>query len=236
MILRRNTTDRYSEVLPAWQGKTAVLIGTGPSLTAMQCAQARVKHTDGRLKSVAINDAYLWAPWADVHYAADAKWHKWHTEGIDKPLLGMTAAQVRDAWAGFAGQKCSIYHGGDDIADNVHLLRNQTYPRLSYGLSDDPARLVTGWHSGFQALNLAILAGAKTILLMGFDGKPSKEGRTHFFGEHPSPTNPAIFEHMRRSFSAVENDLKARGVRVINCSPGSVIDSFEKMTIEQALK
>lgn len=236
MILQRNPTDRYSVVVPAWAGQTAVLLGSGPSLTAMQVAQVHAAHVGGKLKAVAINDTYMWAPWADVHYAADVKWHKWHTAGIDKPLLHMNAAQVREAWADFAGQKCSIYNGGDDLPDHVHLLRNQTYPTQGYGLSADPARLATGWHSGFQALNLAILAGAKTIILLGYDGKPGAEGRVHFFGEHPSPTNPAIFEHMRRSFSAAENSIKALGVRVINCAPGSAIDSFEKMDLIKVLR
>jgi hypothetical protein len=229
--------DRFSEVIPEWQGKTAVLIGAGASLTAMQVAQVHAAHVGGNVMAVAINDCYLWCDWADVHYAADAKWHKWHTEGLDKPLLRMTAAQVREAWATFAGQKCSIQDSMDGIADDtVHILRNKSYPNHAHGLSRDPQALGTGWHSGFQALNLAILAGAKTIILLGFDGKPSQEGRTHFFGEHPSPTNPAVFEQIRRSFSAAENEIKDLGVRVINCSPGSAIDSFEKMELGEALR
>lgn len=236
MILRRLAADRFSEVLPIWPGQTVVLLGGGPSLTPDQVELARVAHAVGAVRCIAINDAYLWAPWADVHYAADAHWHRWHTEGIDKPLLGLGAAEVRARWTSFAGQKCSIENGGGNVDDDaVHLLRNAHGAVHGFGLSLNRRMLVTGRNSGFQALNLAVLAGAKTIILLGFDGKPAQDGKTHWFGDHPKLESSAVYALYRQAMSMAENELAAAGVSVVNCSPGSAIDAFPKMALEDVL-
>jgi hypothetical protein len=236
MILRRRIADRFSEVIPAWAGETVVLIGGGPSLTLDQVEQVRVAHAAREARVIAINDAYLWAPWADVHYAADVRWHRWQDQGVAKPDLGLTAGQARAAWSEFAGEKCSIENSTGHVDDDaVHLLRNAHGAVNGFGLSLDPRALVTGRNSGFQALNLAVLAGAKTIILLGFDGKQGADGRAHWFGEHPEPTPAAAFAIYRQAMSAAENDLEVAGVRVLNCSPGSAIDTFPKVLLEDAL-
>lgn len=237
VILRRFEGSRFSEILPGWAGRTAVLLGGGPSLTLEQVEKVSRVHQEGRCRAIAINDAYLVAPWCDLCYFADSGWHEWQTKGIAKPLLKLTAEQVRERFAAFAGQKCSIQNSGDNIKDPaVHILRNATFPIHGLGLSADTGALITGRHSGFQALNLAILAGAKKVILLGFDGRPGVDGKNHWFGEHPVPTQTAVWEQMRKAMSAAEGSILAAGVRVINCSPSSAIDSFPKMALEEALK
>lgn len=233
MILRRLENSRFSDVLQTWAGETVVLIGGGPSLAEEQISTAHNAWAAGKARCIVVNDAYLLAPWADVQYAADAHWHRWHTEGIPKPAIGLSAADVARRWAEFTGQKCSIENSAPNIADNeVHILRNQTYPSHSRGLSLDPRALVTGHNSGFQALNLAVLAGAKRIILLGYDGGPSKEGKTHWFGDHPRPTPQAFWPYCHQAMSAAESALLDAGVEVLNCSPGSAINSFRKVGIK----
>lgn len=234
MILQRIAASRYSEVVPAWQGATVAILAGGPSLTLADVNRVNAAHIVGAVRCIAVNDAYLLAMWADVHYAADSHWHKWHTEGIAR--AGFTAQQVASHWANFQGQKCSIESSGGNIQDHsVHMLRNKTFPNHSLGLSTDPRALVTGRNSGFQALNLAILAGAKRILLIGFDGKPASDGKAHWFGDHPRPTPQAAYPLYRQAMSAAEQAIEAAGVQVINCSPGSAIDSWPKHRLENML-
>lgn len=215
-----------------------VLLGGGASLTPAQFDLVRAAREAGAVRVIAINDAFLLAPWADLSYAADAKWHTWMKQGIPIPKLGLTPAMVRERWATFAGQKCGIQSAEPYLAADVHVMR---IANLREGRSLDPGALATGrldgfqGHGGFQALNLATLADARTIILLGFDGRPSAEGRTNFHGEHPEPTPPAVWDYIRRSFSCVENDLKAAGVRVLNCSPGSSIDTFPKPALADVL-
>lgn len=240
MILRRLAGSRFSIVRQEWKGGTVVLIGGGPSLTREQVEQVRAAQAGWRVQCIAINDAYLWAPWADILYFADASWWAQHTAGVAKPMIKLSAEQVCERFAAFAGQKCSIQSQQPNIADDaVHILKNaRTDPNgrgiHATGLSLDPCALVTGSNGGWQATNLAVLAGAQTIILLGIDGQPAADGRTHWSGGHREPTSQESFAAYRRSFSAGEAALKEAGVRVINCSPGSAI-GFEKMAIEEAL-
>ena len=217
--LHRLPDSRFSEVSRAWEGGICVLLGGGPSLTLQQVAKVRVAH---HARCIAINNCYLLAPWADICYFADSAWWRVHSVG----------QEFRD----FAGQKCSIQDSMTKIDDDsVHILKNRDFPHHGSGLSLDPQAIVTGRNSAYQAMNLAVLAGAKTIILLGIDGRPAKDGRSHWHSGHARPTPVAAYEEYRRAFSAGENEIKAAGVRVINCSPGSAVDSFEKMELPQAL-
>lgn len=184
--------------------------------------QTRVPET-AQVRVIAVNNAYRIAPWADMCYFADSQWWGWHK---DKP-----------EFRAFAGEKCSIQNTGMMVDDGaVHLLRNRNFPSHGTGLSLDPEYLVTGSHSGWQALNVAVLAGAATIVLLGYDAREPAAGHPgHFFGEHPIPTPIAAFAAYRHAFKAGAAAVKAAGVRVLNCSPDSAIDSFPKMALEEAL-
>jgi len=233
MILRRIDGDRHSEVLPVWKGLTVVIIAGGPSLTPEQVDLVRGAREADRIRCIVVNDAYLLAPWADVHYAADAQWHRWHTEGIPKPALRLSAEQVSDRWAGFRGVKCGIDSNGNVPADPaVHLLVRKE-AQGNFGLSLDPRALVTGRNSGFQALNLAVLAGAKRVILLGFDGKIAKDGNRHWFGDHPQIESVSCYPMYRQAMSMAESAIKGAGVEVINCSPGTAIDTFQKAELQE---
>lgn len=219
----------------SWEGETVALVAGGSSLTREQVEAVRC------FKCIAVNDAYLWADFADVLYAADSHWWKWHTDGfavrdgritrLDKPKLGLTGEQIKERFRSFAGQKCTIQNSGSNVTDDsVHMLRNSAHPSHGMGLSLDPRVLVTGRNSGFQALNLAVLASAKTVLLLGYDARPG-----HWHGGHPRPTPEAAYKHYRESFRVAAKAIRDAGVRVINCTPGSAIDTFEKMTLEDVL-
>ena len=152
------------------------------------------------------------------------------------PALNLTAEEVKERFASFAGQKCSIKHGGSHVIDEaVHLLLNKGGTgNHSDGISKDPQGIATGRHSGYQALNIAILAGASKILLLGYDGTET-DGRSHFHGGHPAKTPASAYQMYREAFSKGENAIRASGARVLNCSPGSKIKSFDQSGIEKEL-
>lgn len=231
MILRRNEEDGFSHVVREWASYTAVLLGGGLSLTLEQVAQVRAKHQLGAVRCIAVNDAYLWAEFADVLYAADSQWWGWQAAGLPKPMLGLSGDQVRERYENFGGQRCSIQYAGSNVVDQrVHILRNKHHPNRGVGLSMDQGALGTGRNSGFQAINLAVLAGAKKIVLLGIDGRPG-----HFHGGHPRPTPDSFYEVMRKAFSEAEDSIREAGVTVLNASPGSSIDSFPKVELQAAL-
>ena len=186
-----------------------------------------------RVRVIAVSDMYLVCPWADLLYFADAKWWKWHTEGIAKswPWAKFTAEEVRKAFAGFAGQKVTVFTTGMMVSDGrVFMLHRCS----SEGLSEKQNGLHTGGNSGHMALNPAFLAGGNPILLLGYDGKRGPRGEKHGFGEHPDKTEPP-YKDMQRNFAGTLPVLKAAGVSVINCTPSSAITCFPKTPLEQAL-
>lgn len=229
--------DRFSVVSRAWEGRTVVLLAGGPSLTLEQVELVRAARERDEVRVIAINDAYLWAPFADICYFGDSKWWRWHSAGIAKPALGLAAPEVAARFAAFAGEKCSIQNSGANVDDPaVHIMRNATHPKPGMGLSLDPAKLMTGRNSGFQALNLAILAGAKAAILLGYDAREPNAGRpSHWFGEHPTVAPAQAYAYYRRAFAAAATAIARAGVIVINTTPGSAIECFEKMPLEDAL-
>lgn len=223
-VLKRIEGSRFSVVNPLWKDKTVVLIGGGPSLTCAQVAVVMDAHAVGDVRVIAVNDAYLLSPFADVLYFADDRWHGWHSR--------------KEQFKKFSGQKCSItlaeYATESEATplhdDSVHVLRRGT----EWGLSRNPYIIHTGRNSGMQALNIAVLAGARRVLLLGIDCKPSSE-KSHWFGSHPVQEPDAVYVLYRMGFENAVNDLHDIGVNVVNCSPDSALTCFPKASIESLL-
>lgn len=232
-ILRRLPESRFSEVLPAWSGQTVVILGGGPSLTREHLVAVCEARMRDEIKVVAINDLYLLASYADLHYAADSHWHAWHTNGIAKPKLGLSARDVAAHWRAFKGQKSTIQNSGANVADDaVHMLKNRSHPHNGLGISL-LTDTISGRNSGMHGLNITALAGADTIILCGFDAREPTTGvDAHgLCGDHPRPTPQEAYELYRRDMSAAENDLATLGVRVLNASKISALNNFERIDI-----
>lgn len=207
-----------------WEGDTCAVLGSGPSLTAAVADQLR-----GRCRVIAVNNVGISfknakgvphdavAPWADVLYAADRMW--WHN---NKP-----AAEA------FTGTKVTVMPiSYDDYApaDGVHVVGNGG----ALGFDERQDYIRTGWNSGFQAVHLAAHFGAKRILLFGFD--MHADNGQHYFGDHQwRPGYKSRYELFLRAFKDISSPLKARGVTVLNCTPGSALKCFPQVTLEQGL-
>jgi hypothetical protein len=209
----------YASVERVWPGETFVCVGTGPSLTARDVDFCR-----GKARVIAINDAYKLAPWADVLYACDNKWWGW----ADKNYKGQHPT-FHSCTAHTTGHKYGLkpYPG-------VRLLRGNE-PGLDYGLSLDPGVLRTGFNSGYQAINLAVLFGAVRVVLLGYDMRVDKKrARDHFFGQHPDHTVPAVGACLT-AFKTLVKPLQHAGVEIINCTPGSALQSFSMRSLAEVL-
>ena len=190
-------SDRYLIADPIWRGETAVVIATGPSLTAEQVDRIR-----GRARVIAVSDAWRLAPWADVLYSCDAKW--WHHHRNAQKFAGLKVGLT----------DCITFPA-------VRLMRH----RLRDGFDADPGYLATGANSGYQAVHLAAHFGASRIVLLGFDMRETQ--RSHFFGDHPPGLKrESPYATWIERFRTLAAPLRGRGVEVINCTPGSALDAF----------
>lgn len=88
---------------------------------------------------------------------------------------------------------------------------------------------VTGSNSGLLGCQVAVMLGAKRILLLGFDMRGS-----HFFGPHPAPlrnTAPHRFEAFQDQFRR----FQPRGVEIINCTLNSALKAYRKASLNDCL-
>lgn len=214
-----------------WFGKAVVCIASGPSLTQEQVDLVRDARAQDLIRVIAVNDNYLIAPFADVLYYADEKWANWHESGIRKiwPWVRFSAEEVREAFAWFRGQKCTLTLSPP--REGLFRLKNMQ----SDGLSLDPFGVATGSNSGHQALNVAALSGGRPVLLLGYDGARGPNERKHAFGEHKDRTEPK-YHKMVAAMRTTAGALRELGVDVLNCSPGSAIDAFPKVPLKAALE
>lgn len=98
---------------------------------------------------------------------------------------------------------------------------------------------VIGWGSngGYQALNLAVLFGARRIILVGFD--MTLERGVHWHGRHPPGLNnprQASVDKWRLELDAQAPVLAAHGVEVLNASRYSRLTAFPKVDLVEALR
>jgi hypothetical protein len=180
------------------------IVATGASLT-----QDDVNYIKGKGTIIVINNAFKLAPFADILYACDVVW--W--EAYEKDLINWN------------GKKMSIFY------DQNGCIKWECNTRLN-GLGEEVIH--TGGNSGYQAINLAYLLGAKEIILLGYDMKQTN-GLRHFHGQHKrglrnNDNYPQWIKHM----GILANDLKAKGIKVINCTRSTALECYEKQELQNA--
>lgn len=198
-----------------WPGETVVVIGGGESVrpedfTAIGVWRAR----GGPRRVIAINNAYQQARYADVLYACDAPW--WRLHYVDVIA------------SGFEGELWTQDKKALELGALKHV---QSLPRP--GLGRFPGVIHQGANGGYQGVNLAYQAGAKRILLVGFDMQGG-----HWHGDHPKPlTNPtpSLFNVWVHNFVRLAEDLCDEGIDVINCSRVSRLTCFPRRPLEECL-
>jgi hypothetical protein len=204
-----------------WPGSTVAVLASGPSMTREVAATVRasgVKTIAVNNQAIATNGHEAMAPWANVLYAADAMW--W--------------CQNKEAIKDYKGLKMTIMPNNgvypNTVSPDVLVLANGG-PR---GLDPRVTHLRTGHNSGYQAVHLAMNFGAKRIVLCGFD-MHSKNGE-HWFGHHKWRQKYASrYDLFITAFNVAAPEYKARGVEVINATPGSALKCFPFAELEEAL-
>ena len=197
---------------------TVVVLGGGPSLTPEDVDFCR-----GKARVIAVKESVRLAPWADVLYFCDWYWYE-----PNKALIHQ-----------FPGQVATIEDAPGEPGQKLRLKKE--LPKLTVyrhdgldGLCTAPDGLRTGNNSGFQAINLAYHLGARLIVLLGIDMKAIK-GRMHWFQRDHEYREELYQELMLPKFPTIAAPLAAAGVRVVNASPDSLVDCFERLTLREAL-
>ena len=199
--------------LGEWAGSSAHIVGGGASLAGFDGAVLRGQRVIG------INEAGLTlVPWCDVLFWADTRWLEWN---VDRLRLHVGPRKVCRQSPFVRTRSCSK-ETAKEIERAVTQFRILHLPQeRKAALSLDAGR-VAGIDSGGSAINLAYLLGANPIYLHGFDMKPG-----HFHDRHQVASRPERYaDELIPSLRRMARSLEARGVEVINCTPGSALDCF----------
>jgi hypothetical protein len=159
--------------------------------------------------AIVTNSSFRRAPWAAILFGYDSRWWKAH----------MAEVQA----LGFSGRMlCAspiAANFGVETVHNAPWLRS--YP-----------------NSGACAIAIAIAAGARRVVLLGFDCAPAPSGRMHWHEDHPPThgmTNCASIQAWPRHFRNVQRDAEAAGVEVVNASRVSALRGFARGALADAL-
>ena len=150
-----------------WQGETVAILGAGPDMTE------ELAQTAKGYKTIAVNRAIKFAPWADMFVALDPHHPFW--EEADR--LNFKGIRV-------CGIECDI---------------DALYPGLMY----ESVGSLQIRNNALAAIRIAYLAGAKKIILLGFD--PERYEEVHF---HTG------FTGLVEGLKQITAELQAKGIEV----------------------
>lgn len=142
-----------SEIKTIWQGLTVAILGAGPDMTKELANKA------SGYKTIVVNRAVKFAPWADMFVALDPHHPFWE----EAENLGFKGIRV-------CGVECDIdadYYGM--FYETVRISANETIQIRNNALA---------------AIRIAERMGAKKIILLGFDPERYEEVHAHtgFYG------------------------------------------------------
>ena len=210
-----DTVDTWT-VPREWDGLTAVCVGGGESLTNKQVDRVIWARRLNRIRIIGVNNAYeKFRNSLDVLYAADFRWWSWHWGDVESLLCAKVTVDkaAKKEWP-------SLLYLEPTEEPITHTLE---------GFDPDPSHLRTGKNGGYQAIHLAAHYGAKRILLIGYDQKGG-----HWHEPHRVP-QADIFDLCRRFWPTLATAMVERGIEVINCSPGSALETFPMANLEDVL-
>jgi hypothetical protein len=223
-----------------WEGGDVWIIGGGPSVPKQFGVSDRIiqgviegttppsayspymeylhnKHVIG------INVAYMIGNWMDIIFFGDKGFFLTHQADLAK----------------YPGLKISCHHTVATYNWVKELGRDSR--KKNKGISINPSLVCWNGNSGGAAISVAANAGAKRIILVGFDMKLSDSNRQHWHDHYNRGVivnkryNTLPFERHLRGFKEIDVDARKRGIEIINACPDSTIVEFRKTTVKELM-
>jgi len=178
---------------------------------------------------IGINVAYLIGDWIDMVFYGDVGFYLKHQHRLAK----------------FPGLKVSCHPSTDRVDWVKYLPRDRKHNK---GISDNPHMVSWNGNSGAAAISIAANAGAKRIILVGFDmtlDEQKKQWWHTLYGkrsgmdpkkdEKRKRPRALPFDRHLRGFSDIARDAKKRGIEIINMSSMSKITEFPKYNLKELI-
>jgi hypothetical protein len=182
-----------------WLNSRVFILGGGPSMQNVD-----VQDLVGR-PVIAVNNAFTLADWLPVMFFGDFNWYFLNNNKLKK----------------FAGLKITSCQKFDN-EPNIKCVGKRT----TDGISQDSGVLFFNRSSGACAINLAVLFGAKEIVLLGFDMRVIN-GERNYHRDHEDwrkMKNP--YTSFLGAFEPIARDLNNLNIKCFNATPNSAITNF----------
>lgn len=211
-------------VIGNWSDRPVYVVGGGPSLAPHLENLRRFIETNTESYVLAVNRAteLLGPQNVDATFSLDRIFaEKYHQSLYEWGKLHEVYLAVPATWA----------------AEGRPLIHGATYleRRTMAGLSTDPGAIANGLHSGYGALNLAVLKGARNVVLLGFDlVDRGPEAPLHWHDGYAwqNGRSRIYWRKWAARFALAARDCEALGVRVRNANPDSAVRYFPFTTYE----
>lgn len=181
-----------------------IVVASGPSLTRADCDLLR-----GVGKTIAVNNAVFYVPWADILYAGDASWWKVYGEDVSWFKGERVTHQEYKNTRRFDGSHRFKHFGG-----------NSGHQALQYAIHNGAKKAAI---IGFDHRH----TGGKAHF------HEDHVRRTEIGGETVMLGNAECSDHWIKIMNATAEDAKRMGVEVVNLSRETALDCFLRMTVEE---
>jgi hypothetical protein len=195
-----------------WEGKTAVVVGNGPSLLAPEWPD-RVLTAGAAAKVLVANGGYKLFPFANVLMCSDRHW-----------------LAANPDLSGFKGETIVVTRPEAirRLDRRMVHLRRAFIEKVRGDIFADPKTLVEGHTSTSTNISLAVLRGAARIVLVGIDLTPGPALRRRAYDESRDTlaAAQARYDRQVKHLTMQAAHVRARGVDVLNASPRSALACY----------
>lgn len=205
----------YWKPEPIWEGLDAFIIGGGSSLRTFDWSLLRNE------RAIGCNQAFRHGPEVcDFVVFCDKKF----ILEADKPRAGFY-------------DELQVFPNPVITSDPALAVRHISWlkcmKRYPIGLHTDG--LGYNLNTGASAINLALLLGARTVYLLGFDMHLDSTGRPNWHDRLIDTPSECVYTRMLGSFGNVSKDLRVKfpGREVFNITDDSRLEVFPKIAVRE---
>lgn len=211
----------FASLPPDWLGQTCYIVLGGTSVDPHEVQRL---HERPNARTLVVNSSYIIAPWADVLYFADDRWHKRELQERGKLIKS------------FRGETWTTSEHSFARDPSLKLLRSVVPGANGVGgLAMSPDTLALQRTSTTAAMNLAFHRKASRIVLLGADNRDGPGGRIHHHAEYPWPRRRTTWRVKEKQLALVAQALEREGVPVINASPISTLQWWPRTSLRELL-
>jgi len=234
--------DNSWKVPSMWEGGEVWILGGGPSLPRQFGVPEDVikKVYSGDLTPgayseymqaihekhvIGINMAFKIGNWIDMVFFGDNKFY----------------LQSRQDIAKFPGLKVTCHTNFKNTNHNEKIKYLQKDKSKPKGITEHRGKVSWNANSGAAAISVAANAGAKRIILVGFDMTLDEGNNQHWHkfyqvkGSKPRDEKKLPFNRHLSGFEQIAKDAKKKGIEIINASPSSKITQFKKVSVKELI-